>query len=645
MKRIFIYLFAFWTLNAYAQTSLTIPQIQGSGTSSAYASQAVKTTGVVTAKFIGTGKVGGFFMQDPVGDGDVLTSDGIFVSTSTDNVSVGDAVEITATVSEVSGRTQLGTVTQTTVVSSNNALPVTHVQYNADSWNWEQYEGMLLQFDQTLYVTNNSKLQQYGQLTLNPTRLYSPTNQCIPLSTEYTALVAANAKSQLIMDDAVTTTYYTPIRFADSDGTRRTGERVNNLQVVVNHINSSYYLYPATTPVFSGNPRPASPTGLGNYTLKVCAANLEYYLPYNYNGTYGAANPTQAAQQHTKIVAGLLAIDADIYGLIEIEEGQNALAKLVGSMNDATVAGRYGYIDDGGSPNGTYIKVGYLYRTDKVTPYLNLKENTGTSSSKYRKKGQAFTQKSNNERFIFSLNHFKAKSGCPSSGTDADQGDGQGCYNATRVGEATSTLNFISDWKAYYEDDDVLIMGDLNAYGMEDPVRTLVQGGYTDLHRAFHADSTYSYVYNGMAGYLDNALASQSLRSQVSGVSVFHVNADEPTMFEYSGSAYQPNMYRYSDHDPVVVGLNLGLTSGVNDVYSSGNIKISPNVVDDYFVISDANGIVIQLYSSKGIFLKQEKITSDEYEVNLTDLHLASGVYLIRALGKSNVKRLMFLKR
>lgn len=81
-----------------------------------------------------------------------------------------------------------------------------------------------------------------------------------------------------------------------------------------------------------------------------------------------------------------MAIDADIYGLIELEEGQNALAKLVGSMNDATAPGRYAYINDGGLPDGTYIKVGYLYRTDKVTPYLNLKENTGPPSSKYRKK-------------------------------------------------------------------------------------------------------------------------------------------------------------------------------------------------------------------------------------------------------------------
>jgi len=629
------------SLAVFAATPLTIPQIQGAGTSSSYVGQEVKTSGIVTAKFIGTNKIGGYFIQDPTGDGNVLTSDGVFVSTTTDNVAVGDNVELTATVSETDGRTQLVTVTATNIVSSNNVLPVTHVQYNASNWNWEQYEGMLLQFDQTLYVTSNYYLLKYGQLSLNPVRKYAATNQCLPGSAEYTAMVALNAKAEITLDDGINVTNNMPIQFADVNGTRRTGERVNNLNAVVDNIGSSYYVYASTSPIFFGNPRPATPTDLGNCNLKVCAANLEYYLPYNYTGTYGAANAAQAEQQHTKIIAALKAIDADIYGLIEIEEGQNALTKLVNSLNVA-VPGRYAFIDDGGLPDGTYIKVGYIYRTDKVKPYLSLKENTGTSSSKYRKKGQAFTLNSNNERFIFSLNHFKAKSGCPSSGVDADQGDGQGCYNASRVTEATSTLSFVSDWKNYYNDNDVLIMGDLNAYGKEDPVQTLVKAGYVDMHRAFHADSAYSYMYNGAAGYLDNVLASSSMRSQITGVSVFHVNADEPTMFEYSGSAYQPDMYRYSDHDPVVVGLLLSGTNGLNDLSVADKIKILPNVVSDNFVVSNAEGATVQLYSVSGVLLKQEKVTSDEYAVDIKNLHLPSGIYLAKVSGK--VVRLVVMK-
>jgi len=636
-------IFFLLSFGAAAQIQLTIPQIQGTGSSSTYVSQQVKTTGIVTAKFIGTGKIGGFFLQDPVGDNNPLTSDGIFVSTSTDNVTVGDNVEITGTVSEYSGRTQLESVTNTRIISTNNPLRILKVQYNAVSWNWEQYEGMLIQFDQALVVTNNSNLRYLGQLTLNPTRIYTPTNQFVHGTAEYNALILQNASPQITLDDGITTTNYTPIQLAGANGTRRTGESIDRLQAVVDQVGSAYLIYPAVPPAFYGNSRPTAPTDLGNYNLKVCATNLNYYLPTNFGQGYGPSNAAQAAQQHAKIVAGLLAIDADIYGIIEIEEGQAALNNLVTSMNAATVAGRYAFVNDGGLIDGTFIKVGYLYRSDKVTPYLNLL-NTNYPSPYYRKKVQAFTLKSNNERFIFSLNHFKAKSGCPTTvSADSDQGDGQGCWNATRVLESTAITTLIANNKTNYGDEDVLIMGDLNAYGKEDPIMKLIQNGYIDMHREFNADSAYSYVYNGTAGYLDNVLASPTMKSQITGVSVFHVNADEPTMFEYSGASYQPDMYRYSDHDPVVVGLSLGVYSSVENHTVKSRFVISPNVVSDYFMVSDCNGTTIQLYSTNGVLLKQEKITSDAYTVQLKGLHLSSGVYLVRAMGEGTVRKLVVL--
>jgi uncharacterized protein len=367
-------------------------------------------------------------------------------------------------------------------------------------------------------------------------------------------------------------------------------------------------------------------------------------LPTNYGQGYGAADATELAKQQTKIVAGLLAIDADIYGLIEIEEGQTALSTLVMAMNTATVAGRYAYINDGGSIYGTYTKVGYIYRTDKVINYLTLKDNNSPTPM-YRKKAQAFTLKSNNQRFIFSLNHYKAKSGCSSAtGTDADQGDGQSCYNSSRVAESTSNITFLNTCKTFYADNDVLIMGDLNAYGKEDPITTLVSAGYTDMHRAFHADTAYSYMYNGEAGYLDNVLANVSMKQQITGVSVFHLNSDEPTMFEYSGTAYQPNMYRYSDHDPVVVGLSLGVYAGVDNVVVH-EADVKPTLVDDRFVVTDANGSNIQLISLRGQILVQQKVDSDEFEMNISALHLSAGVYLVRVEQNGIVSRRLILKK
>jgi len=626
-------------MSVFAQIPLAIPVIQGSGSASAYSNQQVITSGIVTAKFIGNGKINGFFLQDALGDGNTLTSDGIFVSTSTDNISVGDKIEITAAVSEIGGRTQLGNITLQTHVNSNNVLPITLVEYDANGWNWEQYEGMLLEFNQALSVTSNYNLQRYGQLSLNPTRRYIPTNQFLPGTTEYSTLVSENAKAQLTLDDGITTSNYSPILFADVDGTRRTGERVRNLQAVVDCVSSKFVLYPAVEPLFSGNPRPKTLLGLGDCNLKVCAFNLEYYLADSYGQGYGPDNVADASRQHIKILAALLTIDADVFGLIEIQQGQAALTKLVNALNGATASGRYAFVNDGGTSGGTYTKVAYVYRADKVKPYMSLKNNNNPSPYN-RKKAQAFELLSNGERFILSLNHFKAKSGCSSaSGADADKGDGQGCYNATRVLEATSTLSLLNTCKTYYNDEDILLMGDLNAYAKEDPIQTLIQAGFTDMHRAFHADSSYSYMYNGEAGYLDHALASASMAKQITGVSVFHINSDEPAMFEYSGSAYQDNMYRCSDHDPVVVGLQLGL------VNFEEKVVVRPTFVNDDFLISNANGGFIQIYSVGGVLLKQDKILSDEHHVELGNLHLSSGVYLVRVLGEGAVKRMMIIKK
>ncbi len=625
-----------------AQISLSIPEIQGTGSSSNYTAQLVKTSGIVTAKYIGTGKINGFFMQDPVGDNNPSTSDGIYVYTNTDNVSIGDKIEITATIVEYYNKTELTNITNIITYSSNNTITPTKVFYNSDTFNWEQYEGMLLEFDQTLYVTSNSNLQQYGQLTLSPFIRYIPTNKGIPSSTEYNENVNLNSKAQILLDDGIVSSNYSPIFFADENGTRRTGEAVKNLIAVVDQTYSGYSIYPLSNPTFTGNPRPTTPTNLGNYNLKVCSFNLEYYLTTNYGQGYGANNTTEAAKQHLKIMEALLAIDADIYGLIEIEQGQDALIKLTNALNVATNSNRYGYINDGGSIYGTYTKVGYIYRSDKIAPHLSLNNNNSPSPIN-RKKAQAFTLKSNNERFIYSLNHLKAKSGCSSAtGADVDKGDGQSCYNATRVAEATSTLSFLNTCKTYYDDEDVLIMGDLNAYAKEDPIITLINGGYTDMHQVFGGDSAYSYLYQGQAGYLDHALTSSSVKNQITGVQVFHINSDDPSMFEYSGSNHQPNMYRCSDHDPVVVGMYLGDTSNIENPIESA-VKIQPTLVDNSFNVLNAKDGLMEIFDIQGNKLLSKIVDSNSFETNIQSL--TSGIYIVKIYANNRIEMRRIIKK
>ena len=66
-------------------------------------------------------------------------------------------------------------------------------------------------------------------------------------------------------------------------------------------------------------------------------------------------------------------------------------------------------------------------------------------------------------------------------------------------------------------------------------------------------------------GYLDHALASGSLTDKVTGVTEWHINADEPRALDYNTefksesqltSYYADDAFRASDHDPVIVGFD-----------------------------------------------------------------------------------------
>ena len=65
------------------------------------------------------------------------------------------------------------------------------------------------------------------------------------------------------------------------------------------------------------------------------------------------------------------------------------------------------------------------------------------------------------------------------------------------------------------------------------------------------AAERYSYVFNGEAGYLDQALATGNLARQVAGVTVWHINADEPAVLDYNTEFKTQDLYA-PDAVPVV---------------------------------------------------------------------------------------------
>ena len=194
-----------------------------------------------------------------------------------------------------------------------------------------------------------------------------------------------------------------------------------------------------------------------------------------------------------------------------------------------------------------------------------------------------FKKIATNEELTIAVNHFKSKGSCGSaSGNNLDQDDGQGCWNELRTQAAQGLSAWLNTNPTGSMDNDFLIIGDLNAYGKEDPINALTAIGYRNLVSHYMGNAGYSYSFGGEIGYLDHALASSDLTSQVVDTTVWHINADEPRIFDYNtefksseqlSSYFSEDAYRASDHDPVIVLLNLtSQVELVGDFDSDGDI-------------------------------------------------------------------------
>lgn len=489
---------------------------------------------------------------------------------------------------------------------------------NTDTWKnseLQKYVGQTIEFTTPFYVCNNYN----GSYEISPRRIYQATNQALPLSEAYYSILSLNSQGSITLTNV--------------SGYHRLGERLHNLRVKVNS-KTSVSLVSCD---WRGNTRAELEKGIdlesidmrGEHTLLVCCMNLEYYLVENWGTGYGPDNQSEHTKQRAKVSKALAKINADLYGFVEIEQGQSALAELAADLSKNT-GRRFTYIDDGGSASGSYTKAGYVYCSDVLEPHGSLRYNNEGVNN--RKKTQAFREKATGEIFLYSVNHFKAKSG-KGSGDNADQGDGQGTYNGDRVREAKSVLSHYGSDSYYYGDEDILIMGDLNAYAMEDPITVLREGGMIDLHRAFHADSSYSYVYRGQAGYLDHALCNATLYPHVTGMVAYHINSDESDSYTYDKSSDQ-TMFRCSDHDPVLVGLRLDTTYTTTPGVSQADVTLGIQNYTPY--IYNAEGGYYIVYRIDGVKVKEQNISSNQEEIN----GLNRGIYILNIYGQGRCHKM-----
>jgi predicted extracellular nuclease len=592
------------TVDVRVAGQLTIPQIQGADPKSAYANSVQTTQGVVTA-LVGSG----YFLQDASGDGNPATSDAIFVFGSSAGVAVGDLVRVTGTVTEYTpsgaarSYTELTNVSAATRIGTGSITPTNVEMPNADL---ARFEGMLVRFTTPLTVNGNASLGTRGELTLSSGRREIPTNRYVPGSPEARALAASNAANVVVLDDGI---FVAPasIPYLFQDGTVRSGDTVTDLTGVLDFgasgdVGAAFKLQPTVTPRFSRtNERLAAPVvAAGN--VRVASANvLNFFTTFtngndawgrtgqgckigtttNKSNCRGADNMAEFVRQRDKIVASLSAVNADVVGLMEIQNNDDiAVTYLVDALNGAMGTGTYAVVPKPAATGTDAIRVAMIYKPASVS-LVGAALSDGDGVNNRAPIAQTF-KAANGGKFSLVVNHLKSKGGCGgSTGDNADSGDGQGCWNGNRVEQATRLRDvFLPQVVAAANDPDVLVVGDMNAYGMEDPIRLLNAAGYVNEIERFVRPYgvPYSYVFGGESGYLDHALASSSLSAQVAGVTEWHNNADEPEAIDYNlettgQDPYAANAYRASDHDPVVVSLNLAAT--FTDVTASTTIARS----------------------------------------------------------------------
>jgi predicted extracellular nuclease len=579
------------TINVAISGSLRIPQIQGSGLASPYANTVQTTSGVIT-RILPTG----FYIQDEKGDGDPSTSDAIFVYGATTSARAGDEVRVSSTVTEYTPNgasrsyTELKDVSAVTVLSTGHTVPVTNIDLT--SADLARYEGMLVRFTTPLTVNGNSYLGDRGELVLANGRRETPTNRYRPGSAEANAMLADNEHNFVVLDDGSFTTP-SHIPYLADDKTVRSGDTVTDLVGVLDFgaIGGGggwYKLQPTETPVFSRtNPRVEVPTvAPGN--VRVASANVLNFFTTFTDGTdaqgrtgqgctignttskgncRGADNMTEFVRQRDKIVDELKAMNADAVGLMEIQNNDDvAVGYLVDALNKAIGSNVYAYVPKPAATGTDAIRVAMIYKPGVLTR-VGAPLSDGDAVNNRAPIAQTFKVNANGAKFSLIVNHLKSKGSCGSGAGESDAGDGQGCWNATRVKQA-QRLNDVfipAVVQAAGGDTDVLAVGDFNSYGHEDPIAYLTGKGMVnelEKHVRGAGNIPYSYVFDGQSGYLDHALASSSLDPQVAGVTEWHNNADEPDAIDYNlgdtaDDPYVENAFRASDHDPVVISLNL----------------------------------------------------------------------------------------
>ncbi len=655
-----------------------IHQIQGVGLTSPFANLIHTIEGIVVGDFQGPERLNGFFVQEEAEDVDSLeeTSEGIFVRDGNFGVDVriGDQVRVRGAVQENDGLTQLFRVSLVEVLVRDQELPAQiSLGFPSGGFNaFEKYEGMRVIFQQEpLFLGDLFNYGRYGELRLAAQApQVIPTNRVSP-GDPARALLEENIQNFIILDDEQDTQNREDIAYRLADGSLpRRGARIERVAGILSDGFRSgsragafppYRIRP-TKPEeiqFLDNPQvPENPPTVAGRLQVACFNVLNLFFNIDECGPLkrrsdcrGADNLEERNRQLSKLTTALTRLNADIVGLQELEnnaQGDPTLQLLVDSLNRRLGANVYSFIATGpiGAPQP--IKVGIIYKTARVRPRNNfqvLTRNTPGVSPVFDERrsraalAQSFEEISSGEVFTLCVNHLKSKgpSGMMNSeDPNFDQGDGQGYWNRSRTEAARALVNWLEADPTNSQDPDILIVGDMNSYRREDPIVAFKDAGYRDLVDEFSEGvEPFTFVFYGQAGALDYTLANPSLRTQVRDAATWPINSLVASALDYNtfnqDFLYDPTSpFRSSDHDPILLGLDLGeqvSTLPIPPPDSENNILAVRAPQSGEMLVFDGRGVVIK------------RLDVEQGELRSIDLQEEpDGLYLVKLVSEKGLQ-------
>ena len=565
-----------------------------------------------------TAEFRGFVIQTPgtggAGRDLARASDAVFVflGTATLSIAIGDVVSVTGTADEFGGLTQIGgAVTVTKLPDDVPAVtPLTGLRWADTVAQRENLESMLYSSNERFTISDTFPLLRFGELGLTSAELpLQPTEVARPRSAAAKAQEDRNLAIRVNLDDGsnrgytrTSTLVGRPLPYLSVGVKVAIGDRLRLTEPVIVDFRNDLWKFSPTTPTTPGA-EPAvirqvadDPAPRVGGAFSVASFNVLNYFTTTgqgrtrcnggnlatdgtYNVTFdcdvrGAWDGADLGRQQAKIVAAVNALDADVVGLMEIEnsaaigeKADEALASLVAALNRAAGFRKWSFVPSSvelqDPTQQDVITNALIYqprwvRLDSPAYALGAASGPGGAFANARTPiGASFAAWAGGEPVLVVVNHLKSKSGGDDAvGDNADGKDGQGCFNGDRVRQAAALRDWIPSVQQRAGASAVALVGDFNSYGQEDPLQVLYAAGY----RNAAPDDEWSYSFGGLAGSLDHVLLNGPARHRLTKADIWNVNAGESPALEYStykttaNDFYSPDPKRSSDHDPVVVG-------------------------------------------------------------------------------------------